>query len=133
MGSMNFPGLVSPRNEYYSCVKFESQLPGSPGVVPRLRLRHFLRLDSQNPCQEHPVNGQSLHLHDDRWLWKTCESSVGAAQRIMKFSLAALSVFGENPASSWQAQHRSYHPCGRRDANTKIKWRGRSRVIPATE
>jgi hypothetical protein len=33
-------------------------------------------------------------------LWKTCESSVGALARIVKFSLAAFVSFSENPRSS---------------------------------
>ena len=50
-------------------------------------------------------------------LWKTCASSVGGVGPLVKFSLAARLVFGENPPSSWDVQYSNWHPCRRRDAN----------------
>jgi hypothetical protein len=39
-------------------------------------------------------------FQSDVCLWKNCESSVGALLRSPQISLAAITPFGENPASS---------------------------------
>jgi hypothetical protein len=36
----------------------------------------------------------------DTKLWKTCESSVGGLRALLKFPLAAMRTFSENPPSS---------------------------------